>query len=253
MLYVAFLAAVSGTAGLLGGLTGIGGVIMPPLMMAFFHVPPHIATSMAQATYTIPSLLAVAMFVRKGQFDRRIALPLAIAGFCFSWLSAVTLKPLLNSGGLSLLFAGCVVVSGFVTLWKPSLTLETPLAPPKRGLVLAGAGALVGTLAGITGSGSNSILVPVMSFLGFDLLKVLAACQMFTVLSSFAGTLGNMRYMDLNFFHIGVMIAAQIVGVNIGVRTAQRTNTVRLRKIVGAVCLSAGLFMAARAAQEAFA
>lgn len=252
MLYPLFLAAISGTAGLLGGLTGIGGIIMPPLMMAFFSVPPHIATSMAQATYTIPSILAVSLFVRKGQFDWRIAVPLAVAGFAASWWSARTLKPLLDSGGLSFLFALCVILSGSVTLWKPSLTLAKPLLPPKRGFVLAGAGAVVGIMAGITGSGSNSILVPLVTFLGFDLLKVLAACQTFTVLSSFAGTLGNLQYMDLNFFHIGVMVAAQLVGISFGVRLAQRTDTTRLKKIVGIVCLGAGSFMAVKAVQDLF-
>lgn len=252
MLYIAFLAAISYVTGLLGGLTGIGGIIMPPLMMALFAVPAHLATAMAQATYPLPSTFAVILFLRKGQFDWRIALPLALAGFCFSGWSADTLKPLLNPNELSLVFALLVILSGAVTLWKSSLALTTPIRPPKRGLVLAGAGAAVGTLAGVTGSGSNTILVPLLTFLGFDILKVLAACQLFTVFSSVSGTIGNMRYMELNFAHIGVMVVTQFIGILTGVPLAQRTDTARLKKIVGIVCLGAGVFMALRAVQIIF-
>jgi uncharacterized membrane protein YfcA len=157
---------------------------------------------------------------------------------------------MLNSGGLSLLFALCIVISGAVMLWKSSFTLSRPLRPPKRGIVLALSGAAVGVLSGITGSGSNAILVPLMTFFGFDLLNVLAAGQSFSVLASSAGTLGNLRHMELNFAHIAVKIATQLVGVHIGVRMAQRTDTARLKKIVGVVCLGAGLFMAFRAVQD---
>lgn len=250
MLYLAFLAAISWVAGFFGGLTGTGGIIMPPLMIALFGVEPRVAMAMAQASYILPSSLSIVLFFRKGQFDWRMALPLAAAGFCFSWLGADKLKPMLDAGGLSLLFALCIMISGAVMLWKSTLALSRPPRSPTRELVLAGTGAAVGVLAGITGSGSSAMLVPALSFLGFDLLKTLAACQTFSVLASFAGTLGNMRHMELNFAHIGVMVATQLVGMNIGVRLAQRTDTARLKKIVGLVCLAAGLFMALRAAGD---
>ncbi len=46
------------------------------------------------------------------------------------------------------------------------------------------------------------------------------------------------------------MVATQLVGITVGVRLAQRTDTTRLKRIVGFVCLAAGLFMAVRAARD---
>lgn len=250
MLYLVFLAVISGVAGFFGGLTGTGGIIMPPLMIGIYGVDPRVAMAMAQASYILPSALSVILFFRKGHFVLRLAAPLTLAGFGFSWWAAAYLKPALQSGVLSLLFALCVILSGAVMLWRSASVVANPLRPPKREAFLAGTGAVVGVLAGITGSGSNSVLVPLLTFLGFNILNVLAAGQCFSVLVSVAGTVGNMRNMDLNFAHIGIMVATQLVGMNFGTRMAQRTDTARLKRIVGFVCLAAGLFLAVRVAQD---
>lgn len=247
MLFLSFLAAVSWLAGFLGGLTGTGGIVMSPLMIELFGMQPHYAMALSQATYVIPSMLAVALFVRKGQFNWRIAVPLAVTGFVCSFWAARFLKPRMDSGWITLIYALCVVLSGAVMLWKTSLTLSRPLSPPWRAPVLAFAGAAVGVMAGVTGSGTNSVLVPLLVFFGLDILGVLAAGQFFTVISSSAGTIGNVMNMSLNFFHVGLMVATQMLGMWMGVRLAQRTDTTRLKKYVGLVCFLAGLFMAAKA------
>lgn len=247
MLFPLFLAAVSWLAGFLGGLTGTGGIIMPPLMIELFGLQPHYAMALAQASYVIPSILAVILFLRKGQFNWRIAFPLAAAGFAFSFWAARDLKPLLNTGWLTLVYAVCIVISGAVMLWKSSLTLSRPLAPPWRTPILLLAGAAVGLMAGVTGSGTNSVLVPLLFFFGLDALNVLAAGQFFTVLSSSAGTFGNVANMDINFVHVGIMVATQMFGMWAGVRLAQRSDTDRLKKYVGIVCFLAGLFMVIKA------
>lgn len=247
MLYFLFLAAISWLAGVLGGLTGTGGIIMPPLMMELFNVDPHLAMAMAQASYVLPSLLAVIMFYRKKQLDWRVAIPMTITGCVCTFLSAGYLKPLLNSTWLSFFFAACVILSGVVMLLRVKPMFAKPIAPPWRAPALLLLGAVVGLLSGITGSGANAVLVPAMVFMGLEILSVLGACQFFAVLSATSGAVGNSLNMSLDYVGLAWMIAGQLYGIWLGVRLAQRMDTEKLKRCVGFVCLFAGLFMMCKA------
>ncbi|UQZ89906.1 hypothetical protein C4J81_12060 [Deltaproteobacteria bacterium Smac51] len=249
MAYALALALISGLAGFLGGLTGTGGIIIPPVLMSVFGEPPAVAMGSAQASYVIPSSLAVLMFFRRGQFEWRTALPMAISGCTASFLSAAFLKPLVNSAVLTIFFALCMIISGAVMFKKPGGP-AVGLPPARRVPALILLGSSVGLLAGVTGSGSNAILVPAMVFMGLDMLVVLAACQFFSVLSSSAGTLGNVLNGAVNFHDVLWLTAGQIIGIWLGVRLAQRINTGKLKLGVGAVCLTCGLVLAASAVIE---
>lgn len=247
MAYLVFLAVISCIAGVLGGLTGTGGIILPPILIEFCNVAPHMAMSMTQASFIIPSTLAVIMFARKGQFDWRVALPMAIPGCICSFLSAMYLKPLINSALITIIFALCIMLSGVMMLWKTDRVLNPPLTPPWRAPVLALLGASVGVLAGVTGSGSNTILVPAMVFFGLEVLSVLGACQLFAVLSSATGTAGNLLNMHIDMIEIAWLVGGQIIGIWMGVRLAQRMDTTSLKKCVGVVCFLAGAFVLLKA------
>ncbi|MDR3077265.1 MAG: sulfite exporter TauE/SafE family protein [Planctomycetota bacterium] len=241
-----FIAIISGLAGFLGGLTGTGGIIMPPLMTGIYAVPPHLATGMAQASYFIPSLLASLLFLRRGQLDWRVAMPMSLSGLAATFASAAWLKPLLANSSLNIFFALCILISGLAMLGRSSWRLDSPLSPPWRAPILFLLGALVGLMAGITGSGGNAVLVPAMTFLGLEILVVMAACQFFSCLAAFFGFIGNSLNMEIDLAIIACMVATQMLGIWLGVGLAQRMDTTRLKRAVGLVCLLAGIFMIAR-------
>jgi uncharacterized membrane protein YfcA len=101
-------------------------------------------------------------------------------------------------------------------------------------------------MSGITGSGSNAVLVPVMVFFGLELLPILAACQCYAVLVSLFGTVGNSMNLAIDPAVIAVMAATQMLGICLGVQLAQRLDTSRLKRVIGLVCLLAGLFLLAK-------
>ena len=243
MAYLLFLASISCLAGFMGGLTGTGGIIMPPLMIEVYGIGPHLAMGMAQASYILPSILAVGMFLRKGRFDWGVAIPISVSGCAASFFAARYCKPHVDPALLSIFFAICIMLSGALMLKKGTPVPNAILEPPWRGPVLVAMGALVGFMAGITGSGSSAILVPVMAFLGLEMLSVLGACQFFAVLSSASGTVGNAMNMSIGALQVACMVAGQFLGIWFGVGLAQRIDTNRLKRCVGVVCVLAGLFI----------
>lgn len=247
LLYLLFLTAISAVAGFLGGLTGIGGIIMPPLMTGLYNIPPHEAMGLAQASYVLPSGLAVIMFLRRKQFNWPAALAIAIPGCLSSFLSAWYLKPRIDAGGLTAMFALCIILSGAVMFRKASARTPQVTTHGWRMLsLLAFLGASVGVVAGITGSGSNAMLVPMMTFFGLEMLSALGACQFFSVLASGSGTAGNILNFNIDFAAIACMTGSQLICIWFGVRLAQRLPTENLKRYVGVICLLAGLLILVR-------
>lgn len=239
-------AGISCVVGVLGGLTGTGGILIPPILIEFFSVDPHLATALAQASYCLPSILAVWMFKRERQFDWRLAAVLAIPGCFFNFLSAAYLKPLLGGGVVTILLAAFIVLSGVMTFRTAKRGADAAPDVGKMWPRLAIFASFVGVMAGITGSGSNAILVPVLLYLGFEALPVLAAGQSFSILTSISGTIANAGNMHIDPTAIAALIIGQVVGIWVGVTLAQRMATGTLKRCVGVVCILAGLFILAK-------
>ena len=242
-----FLIVVSCVAGLLGGLTGIGGILIPPMLIGFAAISPHIAMGTTQASFFIPNILAIWMFARCGQLDMRLAAALSVLGAPLSFAGA-NLKPYLDAGILVGLLAVCIVAAGIVML-RPGAAgpQQRAFSFSRRRAALCALGGGVGLMAGITGSGANVLLVPAMLFLGIPPLLILAACQVYSMLICLFGTVGNFMHDAVDFGDAFWLTVGQLGGMWAGVRLAQRMNTGRLKKIMAWVCLLTGLFMLGRA------
>lgn len=241
MLYIVAIASLSCFAGVLGGITGTGGILIPPVLIECFGVSPHIAMGTAQASYVIPSMLAVGMFIRKGQLDKHVAVPLSLSGSVCTFASAAWLKPVLDGGVLTFLLGLCIVTAGVFML--SSVTPAWRVPPRWRTLCFFCIGGGIGVLTGVTGSGGNAILVPLMVACGVPILTVLAACQAFSILASGFGTIGNLLNGAVDLHDAFWLVIGQLVGIWLGVSIAQRLNTSLLRPAVGIVCLGAGVFV----------
>ena len=242
MFYILVLVSISALAGVLGGITGTGGILIPPILIEVFGASPHVAMGTAQASYVLPSLLGVILFLRKGQFDREISLPLAVSGCICTFLSAQFVKPHLNGAILTLFLALCIVAAGAFML-KPARHGGWVLPERWRTPCMIALGGVVGVMSGITGSGSSAILVPVMVACGLNILVVIAACMAFSVLASGFGTIGNMLNDAVDWHETFWLIVGQFFGLWAGVSIAQRINIDLLRRVVAFVCLGTGLFV----------
>lgn len=245
LLHFALVSLVAWIAGFVGGLTGLGGVVLAPSLIAFFGAPPHYAMAAAQASFIFSAAMAAVMFIRKGQIDWKLAIPMTLAGCVCAFLTAAYLKPRLAPGVLTGFFAVCVIASG-VAMLRKSRAFSGTIRPFPRIVGMTAAGALVGGLAGITGAGSNAMLVPLMVFCGVDILVVLGCCNVYVFVASLAGTVGNVMNMPLDATAVFWLVAGQLAGIWSGVRLAQRMDTGQLKKWVGAVCLLVGLYLFAK-------
>ena len=154
-------------------------------VMSLIGLAPAAIKPTALALNVLVAAIATVQFMRAGHFSWRLFWPFAVLSIPLAFvgghidLPAATFKILL---GLVLLYSA---LRFFVT------PVERPaVAPPL--LAALGVGAVIGLLAGLTGTGGGIFLTPLMLMLGWARTKTAGAVSaLFILVNSVAGLLGN--------------------------------------------------------------
>lgn len=129
--------------------------------------------------------IASVRFYRAGYFRPRLFWPLAALAIPCAALGGAAHLPMKL---LARLIGATLLCSAVWMMWKKREP-ETPQAPSAR--VLAPIGALLGMIAGLTGTGGGIFLSPTMIFLRWARIKEVAAtAALFILVNSIAGLIG---------------------------------------------------------------
>ena len=207
--------------------------------MALFGVAPVIMKPTALCLNVLVASIVTLQFARAGCFSGSLLWRFAITSVPAAYLGgAVTLpgavyRPLV---GAVLLFAA------FRLLFARS---TAPAAQIKQPTVLVGlvAGAAVGLLAGLTGTGGGIFLTPLLLFMGWaDNRQAAGVSAAFILVNSLAGLAGLISRWQPLPAAIPLWAVAAVVGGLVGsYYGSRRLQNATLRRLLGLVLVVAGL------------
>ena len=182
-------------------------------------------------------------FLKAKFFDLKLFVPLAIGAIPMSFLGG---SIELNSNIYKLIVGILLVVSGinFLVQFKPANLVH--IKPPKFILALV-VGALIGLLAGLTGTGGGIFLSPIALMLNWTAVKQISGTSaLFILVNSVFGLLGHVSSVSnlpssLPIFVVAVMTGA-VIGTRLGIK--QFSNEM-VKRALGAVLIIAGLKLVA--------
>jgi uncharacterized membrane protein YfcA len=154
------VAATALAAGLLVGLTGIGGVLVVPVLTGAAGVPLERAVAACMFAFFFSSLYAAFIHLRRARLEWRPVAALCVAAAMGAVLGAATLERLPETG-VRLFIAALSLASGLHAL----LTRHAPAARAPGPGLLALLGAIVGYGSAISGTGGPVMLIPILLFL----------------------------------------------------------------------------------------
>lgn len=182
-------------------------------------------------------------FIKAKLFDLKLFIPLSIGAIPMSFiggrieLSNEIYKPIV---GLLLLVSGISFLVQFKA--KPLTTIN----PPKN-LVAFGAGASIGLLAGLTGTGGGIFLSPIALLFSWTSIKQISGTSaLFILVNSIFGLLGHATSVGnlpsaLPVFVVSVMAGA-LIGTRLGIKKFSNQG---VKRALGVVLIIAGLKLAA--------
>ncbi len=206
------VAAVALLAGLLGGLTGIGGVIVVPALTEFGALPVDRAIGTAMFAFVLAGPIAARLALRRLALPWPPVLALCAAAAAGALLGAFTLHAL-PGWAVRLFVAGAAIASGLHTLVGAGR--RVPRSDLPGSAVLAALGLVVGWGSAVSGTGGPVMLIPLLL-----VLRVPAAVAVALGLAAHlpivgAATLVNAAAGRIDFA-LGAMLGALLAAGTLG-------------------------------------
>jgi uncharacterized membrane protein YfcA len=228
--------------GVLIGMVGVGGVLLPPGLVALGDLTANEATATSTWAFVFTGVVGTIAYAWRGVVPWGMFARLAVGVVPAAFIGALVNATLPAS--VVLLGLGALTLFVGVQQLRPRTARETRDLGTAALVVV---GAFVGFGSALTGTGGPVLLVPVLLTLGTAPLRAVAVSQAVQLPVVVAGSVGYLQtgLIDLRLGTVLGCFAA--VGVVAGAVVATRINAEGLRRIVALACLAAGVFLVVRA------
>ena len=218
-------------AGLMGGLTGIGGVLVVPALTGFAAVPLDRAVASSMLAFFVAGLPVAWIHVRRSPPPLRSLLLVCAAAALGAIAGALTLDRL-PGGAVRAFIAVLAIASGLHALLRPKNRHERWLPDA----ALAAIALVIGYGSAISGTGGPVTMIPTLLWLGMPVRPVIAlsvAAQLpitasATVVNAAAGRLD----LELALTVMAVLLAGTVIGALLSARLSSRTLTVTVALVL---------------------
>ena len=210
---VFWIAALMAIAAALYSSVGHGGASAYLAIMALFSVAPETMRPTALALNLVVATFAAASFALKGQTSWRLLAAFAATAVPAAFIGgSVQLPPEVYRPLVGLVLLGAAVR----LFWQPERLAARSVHSPSLVVTLP-AGAALGLLAGLTGTGGGIFLSPLIVLFGWaDARKTSGIAAAFIVLNSAAGLLGNLASVQRLPPELPILAASVFAGAVLG-------------------------------------
>jgi uncharacterized protein len=250
------LLLLTAVVGVLVGMVGVGGVLLPPGLVATSELSPHVAAATSTWAFLFTGAMGSVAYVGRGVVPWSTLMPLT-AGVLPAAFAGARVNALLPAPLVLLAMAVLTSFVGAQQLLPATRRSRRPTssAPSRRssvgrelgGVRLLVIGGCVGFGSALTGTGGPVLLVPVLLTLGVAPLTAVAASQVVQLPVVAAGSVGYVQagLTDIALGTVLGVIAA--AGTLCGALAATRLRGELLRRLVAVACVGSGAFLLVRA------
>ena len=232
--------------GFLVGLAGVGGILVPPVLILMSGLEPHTAMGTALASFIGTGFVGTWLYHKNGHYRFMEAVPFALGSFVCAAPGALV-NARIDAGPLVMILAVIIVFAGACTLRPPKPGRKgSPFWLGWKGRAVIGGA--TGFMAGLTGAGGPVASIPWMVLVGYSPIHAVALSMPYQIATSFSGSVGNMMGGHVDWMLLPALCAVQVVGLLGGIAMAQRVSAPFLRKVIGALCIGLGAFLFLRQA-----
>lgn len=237
MLYVIVFFIIS-IVSFIFAMLGLGGgmVYVPVLNWAGFDMK-EVAIPLGLLLNGLNTALVLIPFARKKMVDWKGGAVMAVTALIASPLGAM-ISSNVPVQTLKILFAAMVIAAAIRTLWASKQAEPEIMMPLKKRSILGfftGGGA--GFIGGMLGIGGGFIIAPILMMMGYKTKEAAATTAFVVTFSSISGYLGHMSQGHMNWGLTIVVIAAVVIGSQLGGHYMTNKAKSKQVKIIYAVVL----------------
>jgi uncharacterized membrane protein YfcA len=224
-------------AGLMGGLTGIGGVLVVPALTALAGVPVDRAVASSMLAFLVAGVPVAIIHLRNSPPRLRslalTSVAAAIGAFAGAW-TLDFLPPVAIRAFIALL----AIASGLHALFRPDNVHKREIPDA----VLAGLGLVVGYISAITGTGGPVTMIPALLWLGAAVRPAIAISVAAQLPITATASVTNFAAGRLDFSLALMVMAVLLTGTVIGAKLSMRLSSRALTVSVALVLIATGVW-----------
>jgi uncharacterized membrane protein YfcA len=238
-----WIAAAGVFLGIAIGATGIGGVLLVPILTLALGIDVKRAIAATLLSYVPSCLVAVALYARRGSIPWREASLLCVAALPAAWLGAraTNLAPAVV---LEVAIGVLLLLGGLYALRPPrrAPVQRVSLKPA----VLLGLGGGTGFVSAMTGAGGAFVLLPLLLLLDVPVLAAIGLGQAITIPIAGPASLVNVAAGLVDPWLAAGLGITLALGIAAGTPIAHALPQRLLRRLLGTVIVLAGMAMLLR-------
>lgn len=229
--------------GVLIGMVGVGGVLLPPGLVAFGGLTANEATATSTWAFVFTGVVGTIAYAWRGVVPWGMLLRLSIGVVPAAFVGALVNATL----PASVVLLGLAALTIFVGVHQLRPGSARAVAAEPGAAALVAIGAFVGFGSALTGTGGPVLLVPILLTIGVAPLRAVAVSQAVQLPVVVSGSIGYFQtgLVDVRLGTLLGILAA--LGTFVGAVVATRIHAEGLRKIVAVACIAAGAFLIVRA------
>jgi uncharacterized membrane protein YfcA len=229
--------------GVLIGMVGVGGVLLPPGLVAFGGLTANEATATSTWAFVFTGVVGTIAYAWRGVVPWGMLLRLSVGVVPAAFVGALVNATL----PASVVLLGLAALTIFVGVHQLRPGSARAVAAEPGAAALVAIGVFVGFGSALTGTGGPVLLVPILLTIGVAPLRAVAVSQAVQLPVVVSGSVGYFQtgLVDVRLGTLLGVLAA--VGTLVGAVVATRIHAEGLRKIVAVACIAAGLFLIVRA------
>ena len=217
---------------------GLGGgmVYVPVLNWAGFGMK-EVAIPLGLLLNGLNTLLVLIPFSRKKLVDWKGGAVMAVTALIAAPIGAYT-GEYVPVRTLKILFAAMVVAAALRMIWSSKQAEpDKKMSIKKRSIIGFFVGSFAGFTGGMLGLGGGFIVAPILMWMGYKTKEAAATTALVVTFSSFSGYLGHMAQGQMNWLLTGIVVAAVIIGSQLGGRFMTQKAKSKQVKMAYAVVL----------------
>jgi uncharacterized protein len=225
------------------GATGVGGFLIPPLLIATLGLPAPAAVTHALLSFIASGALGTYLYHRRSGIAWTWAAALSLGCLPGAWVGYQIAIAVSNVALQQLLAVGLALVA--LLLLLSGSPIPSPVTVRYRRLsqgplwwaILGILGLCSGITGVVAGVGGPLIIVPALSLLGADARKSVGAALLTSIVVSLAGASLLLPTVEISLVLVLLLIVSQIAGMLVGVRVAVTVAPDVYRRGIGIVTL----------------
>lgn len=217
--------------GLLVGLSGIAGFLLPIFYVSVMHLDTVEALALSFSAFIVSGVLGSFSYFRHKLLNVKLASIISVGSFFASFLG-VKANLLIPEHIMSLILYLVVLFSGFSILLRKNK--EQPKVKKYNNFVLIAIGFVTGFICSVTGAGGPIVVLPILIMLGIEVHEAVAISLFNSIFIGVPSAVGYL--MNSNLSIIGPILPTALIGHGAGVimggRNGHRINQNLLKKAV---------------------